>query len=220
MSSHWGVGLLAVAACGRVGFGAAAGDGGGGSGSDLSGTCLDPGYGDSFDAEVFPCKMFGMVEAANVTMNESNGALTITPSANSDTNGGCTRASGAFGAAGTFVEISQVLPAPGQTRLSLTSTTGFFARVDLRNGMLAYSDSAGSSAMMTYEPTAHRWWRIRPAGGMVLAETSANGKSWTLFASATAAVPSDVSIAADVQTDDSNPSPGSAVFEGIDVCPP
>jgi uncharacterized membrane protein YphA (DoxX/SURF4 family) len=224
------IAVLACAACGRLGFGAFAGDGGGGSGdddgsvpgsgSDLSGTCLSPGYGDGFD-EVLPCNAFGMLQVTNAGMNVMNSQLTISPNASTMSTAGCERVSGAFGAAGTFIEISQVLPPPGQTLLEITGTsTSFTAGIIVANGLLTYSDSAGTFTMMPYNPSAHRWWRIRPAGDKLVAETSPNGKGWTMFASATTASPSDVAIAAYVQSDTSNTTPGAAVFQGIDVCPP
>jgi hypothetical protein len=231
MSSRWVVGvvvLVAFAACGRIGFGAVSGDGGdgdddggsgSGSGSDLAGTCLDPGYGDTFD-EILPCKAFGMVQASNGNMSITNGVLTLTPNANVATSLGCQRISGAFGAAGTFIEISQVLPDPGQTLLSITGmTNGYTAGFIEQAGLLSFTDSSGALVMHNYSPTLDRWWRIRPAGGAMLAETSPDGKTWTRFASTTAAAPSTVSIAAYVQTDTNDAAPGSAVFQGIDVCP-
>jgi hypothetical protein len=220
---------VAGAACGRVGFGAFAGDGGGtggddgsgsGSGSDLTNTCLSPGYGDGFD-EVFPCNAIGMPQVSNGGLNVMNSEMTLTPNANAATNLGCVRMSGVFGAAGTFIEIGQILPAPGQTVLTITGTTsGYTAGFIEQGGLLAFTDSGGGLVMHNYDATADRWWRIRPQAGRMIAETSPNGKTWTMFASTTATAPAAVSIAAYVQTDASNMAPGTAVFQGIDMCPP
>jgi hypothetical protein len=233
MSSGWvpGLALLAAcaagAACGRIGFGATSGDGGGigdddggGSGSDLSGTCLSPGYGDGFD-ELFPCNAIGMPQVSNGGLNVMNSEMTLTPNANVATSLGCARTSGAFGAAGTFIEIGQVLPSPGQTLLTITSlTNGYTAGMFEQGGLLAFTDSGGGLVMHPYNPTADRWWRIRPAGGRMLAETSPDGKTWAMMGATSSTAPNTVSIAAYVQTDASNTAPGTAVFQGIDVCPP
>jgi hypothetical protein len=181
---------------------------------------VSPGYGDGFD-EVLPCKAFGMPQVSNGGLNVMNSEMTLTPNANVATSLGCERLSGAFGAAGTFIEISQVLPDPGQTLLTITSTTnGYTAGMLEENGMLAFTDSGGGVVMHQYNPSADRWWRIRPAGGRMLAETSPNGKTWTMMAAISATAPTTVAIAAYVQTDATDTAPGTAVFQGIDVCPP
>ena len=89
-----------------------------------------------------------------------------------------------------------------------------------QDGLLAFTDSSGGFVMHNYDATLDRWWRIRPSGGKMLAETSPNGKAWTMFAATSAAAPATVSIAAAVQTDACDTMPGTAVFQGIDVCPP
>src|SRR5664279_3648112 len=147
----------------------------------------------------------------NGMINVSNSQLTITPNANTQTMIGCTRASGTFLRPGAFVEISQILPPPGQTLLGLSTSSdnaGFIAL----SGMLVYSDTSGTNATLPYNPTAHRWWRIRPVSTGTIAEVSANGTVWTTFAQSALKLGSPVVIAVYAQTDTNDASPGTAVI--------
>ncbi|MEO8841055.1 MAG: hypothetical protein ABI591_22645 [Kofleriaceae bacterium] len=216
--------LVALTACGRFGFdpvnGAGGDDAGNGSGSgsgDVLAGCLSPGYGDGFD-EIQPCAQFGNSMVVNGGMNVSNSQLTITPNANSQTSIGCNRSSATFTRPGTFVEISQILPQPGQTLLGITSSVdnaGFVAFM----GLLAYTDTSGADVAQPYDPIADRWWRIRPISTGTIAEVSANGTAWTTFARSSLMLGSPVTIALYAQTDTNDPTPGTAVIQGIDVCP-
>ncbi|MEO6774344.1 MAG: hypothetical protein ABI467_15215 [Kofleriaceae bacterium] len=221
--------MLACAACGRVGFGAFAGDAGGasdddgsgpGSGSDLSNTCLSPGYGDGFD-EASPCKALGMPILTNGSLSTANSTLTISPDANAQTTVGCMRASASFGAAGAFVEISQVVPAPGHTALFLTIGARTLSMAT-QPPFLVYSDSSGGTVTKGYDPLAMRWWRIRPdpTTSGAIAETSADGRQWTMFATTSIPPATTATLAVFVQTESTNATPGTATIEGIDVCPP
>ncbi|MEP6866087.1 MAG: hypothetical protein ABJE66_36040 [Deltaproteobacteria bacterium] len=220
------IALLACVACGRVGFGAFAGDGGGGgddaggsgSGSDLSNTCSSPGYGDTFE-EALPCNAFGMPVVTNGGLATSNGTLTITPNASANTMVGCARSNAAFGPAGAFVEVSQVLPAPGQTLL-LVQIGVKTAAIVVTPPFLRFVDWNGNTVMTAYDPTAMRWWRLRPVDGGLYAETSPEGKTWTRIASSSPGVSGSGTVAIYVQTDTTNTAPGTAKVEGIDVCPP
>ncbi|HEY6035445.1 MAG TPA: hypothetical protein VIV58_14330 [Kofleriaceae bacterium] len=222
------IAVLACVACGRVGFGAYGGDGGGdgdddgsagsGSGSDLSGTCLSPGYGDTF-VEALPCNAFGTPVATNGGLSTSNGTLTITPNANANTMVGCQRTNAAFGEAGAFVEVSQVLPAPGQTALLVEVGTQM-AAIIVTPPFIAFFDPSANTVMTSYDPTAMRWWRIRPVTSGLYAETSPDGKTWTRFASTSGMVGGTGIVAIFGQTDTTNAAPGTAKIEGIDVCPP
>lgn len=187
---------------------------------DLTNTCLSPGYGDSFD-EVSPCMALGEPLLTNGGLSITNSTLTISPNANANTMVGCRRASASFGAAGAFVEISQVLPSPGQTLLFLAAGSRTLAMV-AQPPLLAYSDSAGGTVMKPFDPLAMRWWRIRPdfATSGTVAETSADGRQWKMFAATSGMPAPTATLAVYVQTDSSNAAPGTAKIEGIDVCPP
>jgi hypothetical protein len=213
--------LLAIAACGRFGFdpaGGLTGDDDGGSGSnDVLAGCLSPGYGDDF-VEITPCQQFGTPMFTNGSLNVSNGQLTITPNPNTQTSIGCVRASATFTRPGAFAEISQILPSPGETTLVVATssdTAGFLAF----NGLLAYDDTSGVTASVPYNPTAHRWWRLRPVSTGTIAEVSPNGMVWTTFAQSGLMLGSATTIEMSVQTDDTDATPGTAVIQGIDVCP-
>jgi hypothetical protein len=222
------IALLTCAACGRVGFDPF-GDGGGsgdddgsgsgsGSGSDLPNSCVSPGYGDSFD-EAFPCNAFGMPIVTNGGLATSNGTLTITPNANANAMAGCARPSSAFGAAGAFVEVSQAAPSPSQTVL-VVQVGAKTAGITVQPPFIVYLDPNANTVMTSYDPTAMRWWRLRPVGGAMYAEASPDGLTWTRFASSSGGFTGTGTVAIYVQSDSTNPAPGTAKVEGIDVCPP
>lgn len=222
------IALLMLTACGRLGFDAfgdggqiADDDGGGsgsGSGSGSSGACVSPGYGDSFD-EVLPCNMFGMPVVTNGGMTTTNGTLTITPNANANTMVGCARGSSAFGDAGAFVEVSQAAPSPAETAL-VVSVGAKTAAITVIAPFIAYLDPNANTVMTSYDPQAMRWWRLRPVGTMLYAETAPDGKTWTRFASSGNGFTGTGTVSIYVQTDAGNAAPGSAKIEGIDICPP
>lgn len=226
------IALVACAACGRVGFdafddGGHSGDddgsgsgSGSGSGMDLSSTCLSPGYGDPFD-EITPCMAFGQPMVDNGGLSTSGGTLTIAPNAGANTMVGCMRQSAAYGVAGEFVEVSQVVPDPGQTIL-LVQGLAKGASMFTQPPFLIYFELGGGTVMKNYDPVAMRWWRIRPNNTLTgtLAETSPDGRTWTQFAATSTILPANVAVEVYVQTDSSNPAPGTATIEGIDVCPP
>ena len=160
-----------------------------------------------------------MPVATNGGLATSNGTLTITPNANANTMLGCERANSAFGDAGAFVEVSQAIPAPGQTIL-LVQIGVKSASIIVTPPFITYLDPNANSVMTAYDATAMRWWRLRPVNGGLNAETAPDGKTWTRFASSGMGITGTGTVAIFVQTDSSENAPGTAKIEGIDVCPP
>ncbi len=73
---------------------------------------------------------------------------------------------------------------------------------------------------VTYSATAHRWLRIREAGGTVYWETSPNGVTWTVQRSKTVGI--DVTaLYASLNSGywGTEPSPGSAIFDNVNRPP-
>ncbi|MFT3693446.1 MAG: hypothetical protein QM831_09930 [Kofleriaceae bacterium] len=221
------IALLVLCNCGRVGFDALDDGGhviggdddasmGSGSGSQANpvtaNNCVSPGYGDDF-MEVFPCNAFGSPLVQNGSLNVNNGTMTLTPNANNNVVIGCQRTGAVFGNPGAFVEVSQILVA-GQTRLGLSDANSHVYAIGVQSNAIAFADDAGTMGTRAYDATGDRWWRIRPVGATVIAETSPDGKTWTLLATSSVAVASTATIAASVIIDNS-PMPGTATFEGI-----
>jgi hypothetical protein len=64
-----------------------------------------------------------------------------------------------------------------------TNESGYEIGVD--EGTLQFvrvnSDGSGATEVTTtFDPVAHRWWRIREAGGQIVYETAPDGKTWTM----------------------------------------
>jgi hypothetical protein len=219
--------LVAMCACGRIDFATLTGDGhiagsgddDGDDGSDTS-SCVSPSYADSFD-EISPCQAFGMPMVVNGMLTTSSGMLTITPNASANTNNGCFRNGATYGAAGVFIEMSQVANYPGQTLMliSTASSTWGFEVGALGANKLSYIDTVIGTIEQPYDPVADRWLRIRPVAGHTLAETSPDGIHWTMYATSALAPANPVNIDIYVQTDNTDTDPGTTVIEGIDVCP-
>ncbi len=229
----WRCALLAgLVACGKIGFDAAdggAGPGGGdgsGSGSDGSGSggvpgCIAPGDGYTFPGGL-PCGSWGTPIANNAGMSESNGSLSVTPNANSaGAKGGCSRANVTFTAAGVFAEVQQTLDANAPTaetalQLQFAGTT---VSMTATQGVLECTDGTNMSNL-PYDPVAERWWRIRPAGTDLAFDVSPDGSHWTELSTSQAPPATTATVQLVAFTTNGEPSPGVAIFDGIDVCPP
>ncbi|EHB44140.1 hypothetical protein MycrhDRAFT_6890 [Mycolicibacterium rhodesiae JS60] len=83
-------------------------------------------------------------------------------------------------------------------------------------GFIETVDGSESSTDITYNPAVHVWFRLRHSGTTVYWETSADGTSWAVQRSKTAAInltSVDVFFASGYW--DTEPSPGSAIFEDL-----
>jgi hypothetical protein len=222
----WLSAAIVVAACGRIDFDLArapndgrivTSDGVPPDGFSGSG-CLSPGIGDSFDDEITPCKAWGEPVVDNAMLNVGSGQLTITPNANAQSAGGCLLTSLPFGEAGLFVEIGQY-PTIGDLQLAITDiSSGNIWIIGSTNQALLDFVAPGDSTPMTipFDATI-TWWRLRPSGTSVVYETSANGEAWTTQRTAPGAAPMTVGATIEDVVDD--PAPGTAIIDGIDICP-
>jgi len=67
-----------------------------------------------------------------------------------------------------------------------------------------------------YNPSAHRWWQFREAGGMLYWETSTNGSGWTVRAMHATPIPlASARVVMAAGTDRAETAPGSAVFDNL-----
>ena len=76
-------------------------------------------------------------------------------------------------------------------------------------------------AETTYDPTAMRWWRLRPEAGVIVGEYSADGRQWTRFGESVTAPPStSMSVSLNAGNFQTIAAAQSAEFDNFNVCPP
>ena len=217
--------MFTLAACGRIGFDAHAGDGSQ-PGDDASGdviamSCLAAGGGDDFSDGV-PCMPWGRISAGTgTTVTEANGELIITPKPNTATQFGVCESSSMlpFTNAGVFVEVATTLPF-GQTYFTVfDGYTLHRMYVNVDTIVVETECPYYVGAMVPFDPVAMRWWRIRPGGAGVLYETSPDASHWTKLATIAISILPRVTV--DVQATQFQllANPGSARFAGVNICP-
>ncbi|HST62658.1 MAG TPA: hypothetical protein VLK84_28390, partial [Longimicrobium sp.] len=122
-------------------------------------------------------------------------------------------------------EVVQVLPPAPEAYTILeakhqgdTGTRVFMINV---NGELYAGENVGgvfTGTPLTYDPVAHRWWRIREAGGTTYWEVSADGCGWTVIRSAPNPIPlTTVQVLLDAGTDVALADPGVAIFDNFNI---
>jgi hypothetical protein len=226
--------LIVAAACGRIGFearqpsGGGDDDGGGdapASGDAGSGSCLDPGIGDSFDSATV-CD-WGSASGSNTTLTQTGGALLMTPTPEiMGASGTCARSGVPFTAAGVFVEVSAIIT--NFTSLEYVDgsggdwgieTVGSGVVLPIGPTLEFFQASGEIGSGVPYDPVAMRWWRMRPVGGFVVFETAPDGLHWTVVTTSTDPAPTLglAQVGTFVRTPGADP--GVARFEGVDVCP-
>ncbi len=208
---------VCVAGCGRLGF-----DPGGGSSGGDGGTagCLDPGDGDIFPDGV-PCGSWGMPITNSAEVTQTAGQLKVTPDANTfGASGGCSRTNVMVTSGGAFVEVEQTLNASAMT--GLTAMQLEYSSVTLRlgvlGGMLDVNDGSNDSTS-PYDPVAQRWWRIRPVDNRMSFEVSADGMQWAQVHELPVVPSGPAQLDVVALTALAEPAPGTAIFDGVDVCP-
>ncbi|GEM_PF-2621449 len=225
--------VIAISACGRVGFdplgggdggGSMIGDAGSGSGSDGGGgidsglLCTNTTPSTTFPGGL-PCVNWGGSSSfVNAGLSESSGTLVITPNVNTaGATGSCQRSTVVIGPAGAFAEVSQVLSgAASTTRLEAVWGGQVYYIGTENNGMRAGNVTLG----VTFSGgTVQRWWRIRPTNGEVHFEHSPDGVMWTDFALIGGIPTGTASLRVVATTPNAEAAPGTARFESVNVCP-
>ncbi|HEU0078956.1 MAG TPA: hypothetical protein VFQ76_14980, partial [Longimicrobiaceae bacterium] len=124
------------------------------------------------------------------------------------------------------VELVRVLRGAdgAETYMALENTAGDAIVIKVQQGLFYGSHRASGASSSThvrdlaYDPTAHRWLRIREQLGMLYYEYSADGCAWELMGSVP--VPFDVtSVKVDLTAGTYLPvaSPGTAVFDNFNA---
>jgi hypothetical protein len=167
-----------------------------------------------------PCSSWGGSSANLATIMQGGGMFSISPSvAVAGTHGGCAEnGSMQFGPHGLFIEVTSVVT--GQT--AYTNLNAYAAPSGLNSTLVAKGgvlSLLGSSAQIPYDPTAMRWWRLRPTASGVIGEYSADALSWTMLGVVPGQPPAMIRLDFGAGTDNPEPTPGTAVFHNLDICP-
>jgi len=163
----------------------------------------------------------------NVTVNETNGQLQITPRAN--------YAAGAYNGlisvsnydlTGKYLYAKVVQVANSST----DADTDFFIAKDSANtvgivqehGFLYFYKNVNGAytnlASISYSPSTHLWWRLRESVGKVYFDTSADGSTWSnRYSTPSPFSLLSVKIGLIAGTWDSISSPGKAIFDNINT---
>jgi hypothetical protein len=116
-----------------------------------------------------------------------------------------------------FVEIGR-FPLTGSIQLALgdTQTSTDWTIESMNRNTFLFIASGEPPTSIAFDAT-QVWWRLRPVGGAVVYETSADGEAWTIQYSSTSAAPA--TVAATIEDIVDAPTPDAAIVDGIDICP-
>jgi hypothetical protein len=97
-------------------------------------------------------------------------------------------------------------------------------RIGNENGLTYYSIRENGSNVvyldLPYNPSAHRWWRIREGGGMIHWEVSPDGLMWTqLNAAITPSWVDSIEINIGAGTYGTENVPGDFAFDNVNAPP-
>jgi hypothetical protein len=167
-----------------------------------------------------PCSPWGGSSASLATIMQGGGMFSVSPTVDvASTHGGCAESgSMKFGPHGLFIEVTSVVA--GQT--AYTNLNAYAAPSGLSSTLVAKGGVLyllGSSAQITYDATAMRWWRLRPTSSGVVGEYSADAQSWTMLGLVPGQPPDMIRLDFGAGTDNPEPTPGTAVFRNLDTCP-
>jgi hypothetical protein len=185
--------------------------------------CVPPPISDAFDAGSSPCAAWA-IQFGRALVEIRNSELTITPAADGQNSGGCesTRAV-PFQDGGFFLEITQILPPHhGFVEMSAKGNTTEEPAIYAQDGMLSLRTILDTVASRPYDPTAMRWWRLRPdrAANTTVAEYGADGYHWTRLGALALPPEAEIRIEFSAGVDDIDPQPATARVAHLDICPP
>lgn len=161
--------------CGRVGFGPS---------QDDASVRLDDSPGVSIDASTCATDPFDGLQASWMsnggTWSVGGGVLRMDTTGQLGDGSVIYTPSGSFVGRSTAVEVVRPAQQPQVWSGIGWHMTGSASHLFVLEGDLRFLSSTGDPVYATYDAVRHRWLRIREAGGMILAETSADGVSWSL----------------------------------------
>lgn len=226
--------MLGLVGCGRIDFDPLTGDGGTtvdddgatsgdtiiAADADLATTCVQPAVRCAFDGPS-ACSCWGTPVMSAATVTESGGQLRIAPAANTiGATGACQRPGVPLTDAGIFAEVSQIVStSQGVTQLDVAGASDMFS-IQVQGTTVLWGNGMESGSV-TYDAVTMRWWRIRPLATGTTFERSSDGTTWTTLGTV-AEVASSASYTVRISgtTALGTAAPGSAIFDGMNVCPP
>jgi hypothetical protein len=177
-----------------------------------------------FDNPADPCEGLGFTNDLESDIEVVGGQMRITPFANiATTAGGCIgELDQAFDTGGVFIEVTTAVTGPAEYMFIGVAWDDLVSTSSVTRGgnLLIFEDQDGLELGATPIGPA-RWWRIRPRGDRlaVVAETSPDGRVWTVFGTDNRPPPMRVKINFALGTFAPEAAPTTAVIDGINVCP-
>lgn len=164
-----------------------------------------------------------------VTLSRSNGKISITP-ASSQTgtlyNGLQSNRTFNFTDGITFVKLDQAPSGTAVAELSVFSDINNKLSIYVENGTIYFNQTitgTPSNTTLTYDPSAHRWWRIRHeyTDDTIKYDTSPDGIAWTnrRSVSRSTLVITSMRLSIGAGTYESVASPGVATFDNLNRHP-
>jgi hypothetical protein len=168
-------------------------------GSALGGWCRADTFSDAFDSEADDAHPWARGYADYCTTEVTGGQLRMTPDGGAAPFGYCEHlTSAAYDLTDSSVRVEvAALPASDvgdfSASLYLVHDPEHTLFVGYENDAIRFGFTAGGSPQqyptVPYEPSAHRFWRIREEQGAIFWEVSADGETWTVLESAAATLP-------------------------------
>ncbi|MFJ8606378.1 hypothetical protein ACIRH0_04190 [Streptomyces sp. NPDC093675] len=144
---------------------------------------------DSFTAPTINTALWNVITAGTASLDTVNDqiALQVPTTASTNTFG----TSNLFDATGSrlYAQIGIAANGNGNTRtiLRVQLNTNNSMSIRVESGVFKQVNTTGGTSttvtLPTYDSHAHRWWRLREAGGVFYADASADGLNWTNFSS-------------------------------------
>ncbi len=159
------------------------------------------------------------ISGGNATLGLSQGTLQISTNTNGE-NAYCNEPNlQNWSGNGATIEVPAVMT--GNNAWTSFQVLGPNFAMTHKNNFLVFSDNTGANAyaMVTYNATNMRWWRLRPDGSNtnVIAEYSADRLAWTMLGSHAGSGMIRVQMIAG--TDGTAAPMGSSRYDNLVVCP-
>jgi hypothetical protein len=192
--------------------------------SDGNAACSSPPIKDDFEVvAATPCGAGFGGGNAGASIERDSGVLEMTVVAGVANDASCSWnmsfAEGAFaqvvdhtGPGGTFTILQVSI---GDLRVGISVIDEATAILNMFDTVLAQD-----IVQVPYDNNEMAWWRLRPEGGLVLGEYSADGKVWNRLGASTSPAPVDTQVSLNAGAYLALPGEGRARFDNFNVCAP
>ncbi len=181
--------------------------------------CANPIFDQLFTDTTACAPWGGSFSNSGATITQGGGELDFALVSNIQNGAGCIAPTPVpLPAGGVIVRVPEVVTGGGTfTQLQILKNDS--VALGVSGTELRYSKNDGLPVYQsaTYDPLAMQWWRLRPAGGAILAEHSADGLTWVNFGSHTTAI-ENMRVQLIVGTN-GGPNSGQSRFTRLVMCP-